>query len=456
MAGNVLVEPLRLSPVGLSVTSYATLVSADGDLEIFWGGDGPDVPQLYHAKLNSNGQVVSISTPLEQPGQKPAINMDQEGMIHVVWLDEPEFGEFKVYYAEFSPTEETLGQPAMLSAFPVPLGMVAHRPDVALVGNNAIVFWSLERRGGGMNPPSARSLYVMFPLGHPEAVTAPIELIIPNENRPSYARTESLFGIDELATGQSGSPSTFVYMPAVVQGQQNEGAILFSVQLRGRTKRWIQPIVTVWSEHAYRGYQVATQTRTTSIRNRVARDEQNALYLVWIDTAGFGAYDVYYASTAPGIQQELNRLTGWDVLSGFYDVLWGIAQAAGFFPLAVAWSLASVMIIAAYLFWKAQGRLDHPGARLILIIAIAAYILSKYVFRPNWAAALPLPRYMPELLAALITYLTPLVVSALAALITWFYTHRTERTAILAAFGVFVASDALLTLLIYVPAMLAE
>jgi len=201
---------------------------------------------------------------------------------------------------------------------------------------------------------------------------------------------------------------------------------------------------------------VSGKTRSSSLRPVLLADAQDNLHLAWIDAAGFGLYDVFYASTSTEARAALSRLTVRDVANAFFDVLWGIAQAASFLPIVFAWVFVPLILVALYLFIRVEGDLSRRGPRWMLILSLLLYVATKYLFRPNWMAALPLPANLASSIANVLMYATPLLISAVAGLLTWLFIRRREYASLFAVFLIFVATDAVMTLLIYVPGILAE
>ena len=119
-------------------------------------------------------------------------------------------------------------------------------------------------------------------------------------------------------------------------------------------------------------------------------------------------------------------------------------------------SQSNVFSLSIYLFIRAEGGLSFRSSQIVLLVAILLYTGGKYLFRPNWFAALPLPRDLPQYLADWAIYTVPFLITGAAGLVTWFYVKRRPSATLLLAFAIFAGTDALLTLLIYVPGMLAE
>ncbi|MCD6519692.1 MAG: hypothetical protein J7M05_07205 [Anaerolineae bacterium] len=453
--GELLSAPRILSPPGQEVDSYALLPNPEGGGELLWSVREGQARGLYHLHLNGQGQPEGEVISLGREGFQPALAMGEDGVVHLAWLEEPEYSRYVLYYASFDPQRRTLGEVSRLVSFPVPTGVIVHSPSIGVAGGRVYLFWSLERRGGGLTPPSAQSFYLSFLEGQPQQARGARLVSIPAEKHPRYLPVESAFPLRELAAAGP-VPATFVYMPCTAKGRQGELPVAFVVDIRGRTKHILQVVLSLWSRGELKGYQIVGQTANGSLRPVLAVDDTGNLHLVWIDTAGFGTFDVYYASTAPQVRARLNRITGQDVMAVFFGIVWGLVQGLSFLPIVLVWVFVPLVIMSIYLFIRAEGGLSFRSSQIVLLVAILLYTGGKYLFRPNWFAALPLPRDLPQYLADWAIYTVPFLITGAAGLVTWFYVKRRPSATLLLAFAIFAGTDALLTLLIYVPGMLAE
>ncbi|MHB1295843.1 MAG: hypothetical protein ACYC4R_12710 [Anaerolineae bacterium] len=459
LTGRLLSAPQTLSPEELTVSRFDMGMSAPNAIEIFWGSREGQQAGLYHLRMGTNGEVLAENRHLGRQGFDPCFRVDTSGNLHLVWVEEPEYGQNHLYYAPFDADTRTLQEPHELAAFAVGGGLIGHPPTLGLTDTDAYVFWSLERRGGGVSQPGAGTQWVSFPLGQPQQAGKPAAVTITAENHPAMAGAVGTFHLTQLA-GLSGAnangASAFVYMPSTPREAHDVLVVALSVQIDSRTRSIVQPTVTLWQDGRLTGYQIAASTRGSSLRPVLLVDGDEHLLLTWIDTAGAGSYAVYVAGTAPEAIARLNRFTWEDAALVAVDRLWGVTQALGFVPLALIWVVPSLMLLGVYAFISAEGDLARRGSRIALVCSLVLYVAVKYLFRPNWLMALPLPRNTPTDLATVLIFAVPLVISGLAVLITWRYIHKRQYADMFPAFGVFVASDALLTLLIYVPGMLAE
>ncbi|MEA3408556.1 MAG: hypothetical protein U9R48_10855, partial [Chloroflexota bacterium] len=446
--------PVQISPPGVLVDSYAMARGGGEGVHAFWGVAEGEGQGLYYTPLT--GDDAGDSFVLRERGFAPGFRVDPRGAMHVVWREEPSFSECSIYYATFDGQKVALRDPHELVAFSAPLGVVIHGPELGLTHDRAYVFWSSEVRGGGMSRPMAESYYVTFPLGQPQVGQRPQNIRLPAMRDPSYEVVDSVFNVHQLAPAGALAGASFVYMPSAVRVPEEALAVAFAVELVGRTRSIVQPVLTIWGEGAMQGYQVVSKTRNVSLRPSLLADAGKDLHLVWIDSAGFGTYDVYYASTAPAVRAHLNRVTGRDVMAAVFDFAWALAQAASFFPLLFAWIFMPLALIAIYSFIRAEGSLALWGPRIVLALSILLYVAFKYLFQPNWLGGLPLPRCLPLRISNVLMYAAPFAIAGLAGGITWLHARQRERASLFPTFLVFVVSDTLLTLLIYVPGILAE
>jgi hypothetical protein len=303
----------------------------------------------------------------------------------------------------------------------------------------------------------AESYYVSFPLGKPALSSTPQLVSIPPLSHPQYARVASVYDVHELASQETYPESAqFVYLPYTTQEHREELVTVFAVQILTQNKTMMPIVLTLWAKGQMKGYQIVGQTRSISQKPVIRVDARNDLHLAWVDAAGFGVYDVYYAGTAAEARSALNRVTPQDVLSGTVEFFWGVVESLSFFPIVILWAILPLMLISIYTFIRAEGDLTYRGSRIMLGIAIFIYMAFKYLLKPTWLTALPLLGVLPAGLADISAYGVPLLVSGLAGVVTWLCVRRRDAVSLLPVFGLFVGADALLTLLIYVPGMVAE
>jgi hypothetical protein len=293
-------------------------------------------------------------------------------------------------------------------------------------------------------------------MDHPEQASAPGQVLIPALNRPAYSTVTSLGQERQLAGLDAEAPvGTFVYLPATPQAHLDELAVSLAVELQARTSDTVQIALMVWSAGEIKGYQIAGKTTSGSLKSALAVDAQNTLHLAWITTAGFGAYDVYYASTDPQARATLNRIMFSDITAFLLRLGWALLGSMSFFPVAFMWITVPLALASVFLFIRAEGDLVRRPSQIMLAVAVLVYLLLKYLTEPSWLVLVQLPGialWLSNLLGAI----APLLVAGLAALVTWRLIHRLEYKSLFRTFVLFAAWDTLFTLLLYMPILLVE
>jgi len=451
--------PIRLSPTGVTVGSFSTGPNARGEIEVFWSSEGGDPPGIYNIILDSWGDFVSPNALIREGGRDPHFALADDGTLHLTWMQKPSYEEHEIYYGTLSSADAILQAATQVGSYSAGTGLVGYPPRIGLAGGKVYIFWSIERRGGGMTPPSAESFYVTFPKGG--AVPGQAQQIgIPRTTNPSYNPVEGELSYSELAAPVEGTAavyanSPFVYQVALVSQDGPKLPAAFATQLSTRNQDLIQITLTIWADGTLEGYQVAARTRSISLRPVLAVDSLGDFHLTWIDTGGFGKYQVYYATTSPEAKAVLNRITTGDVFSGVFNVLWGLGQAVSFFPVFFFWLLPPLVWIALFSFIRVDDDLTRTPSKVALGIAFAIYFFTKFFLLPaGFMSYVPFIDKIPPPFDEWLMIGLPLVVLGLAILGSLLHARRSETKSLFAAFLVFALIDGAVSLSIYVPAYL--
>ena len=457
--GQAASYPVRLSSADVVVEAFYAGLDARGEIQILWSTEDGDHPGVSGLILDSWGEIASPNTLMREGGRDPHFALAGDGTLHLTWLEKPSYELHKIYYGTLGPADATLQRPAQVGFYSISTGQVGYSPRIGLANDDVYVFWSVERRGGGLTPPSSDSFYVTFPKGEPEFGPAqPIG--IPRVAEPDYEAAEGEYSYSELAAPAEGAAavyanSPFVYQMALVSQDGPELPAAFATQLSTRRQDRIQIALTIWSGGVLKGYQVAARTRSISLRPTLAVDRSGDFHLVWIDTGGFGEYDVYYATTSPEAKAVLNRITARDVFSGVFTVLWSVGQAVSFFPVFLFWLLLPLVWISIFSFVRVDDDLTRTTAKVALAIAFFIYFFTKFFVLPaGFMSYVPFIGDVPAPFDEWLTMGLPFIVLVLAILASLLHSRRSETKSLFAAFFVFAFTDGALSLLLYVPAYL--
>ena len=440
---------------GITDLTCATVPLDEGAVALLWSGKVQDTASLFYSALSAQGTLRMAPTDLGIEASDIAAALANDGSIQVVWYSSPELSRRNVNYGIINAQTGDLEQSSVLTMFAISTGLVARAPAIAIEDESVYVFWTRERRGGGLTSPMAETFYAWFPIGDPaNATTGQVEL--PTTREPVYTVAESALGLDTAPLEGDISGSSFCYFPNTLQTSQEPVYIAFSVQQVGRTTEIIQIITSVWQNGAPVSYQVAARTTTTSQKPTLAVDSQDDWHLAWIDIGTSSIHQVYYASTSAEAVAYLNKLSLGDIGETVADVIWGLIQSLSFLPMAVVWLFPGLVLISIYMLISAEGDLERSGPRIVLIVSGVLYIVTKYIFRPSWLLDLPVPAFISATMADKIVLFSPAALALLAGVFTAWYVHRKSSASLLAGFAIFALSDAVLTMLLYVPGIFAE
>ena len=442
--GEAISEPVRLSLPEKGVESYQMCLGEKGRIEVFWAAE----EGIYHLRLDERGEILSPSALIIPQGTDPTAQVDDAGTIHLAWLQGNE-----IYYAAFEAPEPIRGN--KVAQLGRETGAILRGPTLGLDVNNVYVFWSFEKRSG-LEPGTARMDYVSFLPGQPSSPKTSAVMIPPIANPDYVPDDEGAYHYQWLASPLGEWSSDFTHMPAPAAGQRSEIAVALGVKVQtasrvasGRFRPQVQLAVAIFADGELRGYQIAANTKTMSLRPSIAVDSASDLHLAWIDTAGFWRYDVYYATTSPQARAWLDRTSPQDVLLRGLDMSWGMFSAIVLVPLTVVWIFPPLFWIVLYYIFSGQDDLRTRRAQVALGIAVVLYLGAKLLLLPGLLLYVPFLEQVPARFSSAIVLGLPLVTLAFALVVVYAYARRAEGGTLFKGFIILALTDALLSLTIY-------
>lgn len=450
--GLLLLDPQPLSSDGVRVSDFELAHNADDTLDVFWASEVPTDGGIYHLRLSADDQVISANRLLLSNGSNPTLQIARDGKVHLAWVEGQSLQENNVYYAVFDSQTRELTPKTRVGFYRTGTGVVSYAPVLGLDSSAVYLFWASEARGG-RNAGEAQTFGVSFPLGAP-AFTEASTVDIPGAARPTYHSTSGSLPYRQLALVESGGPTAYLYMPAALPGQQEELGIFLVGQVATRNLSSMQLIWEVYSGGEAKGYQLP-EGAESCMRPSGTIDSQGNVHLAWLSAAGFGQYDVHYASTSPTVRANLDRVTVQDWAMEFLDAIWNLAPAMGFFPpIFLLWSIASFVWVVAFYLVKVEGGLERRASQIALLIAILLYLFSKFFLMPGVLFYAPFVDRVPESLQY-VPVLGTLAITTCAGLGAMaLYFRKRQYRSLFVAYLLFVVTDAVLSLIIYVPGWL--
>jgi len=449
--GQLLLEPQQLSLPGVRVAAFAAVNNADGSVDVFWATEIPSEGGIYHLELGPGGGVVSDNTLLIAGGAEPSLQMGEDGSIHLVWVEEKELVVQDVYYGLFDPAASELRSRTRVGAYLTMAGLVDNPPRIGTDSSTVYLFWALERRGGGLTGAgNAETSFVTFPVDQP-AYQEPRTLNIPSLAKPSYESASGSLPYERLASPRAGWPTSLLYMPSKLSARGQEVGIFLVAQVATQSQSSREVVWTILSDGAAKGYQVLTQVGG-ALRPSGVIDERGNAHLVFLNAAGFGRYEVYYASTSDAVKANLDRVTVQDRVNSLFTALWTLAPAMAFFPpVLMLWSFASFVWVVVFYFVKTEGGLDRRPAQIAFVVSIILYLAAKFVLAPGVLFYAPFLDSLPTNLQFVTVLGTPLVTFLVALGAVGLYYRRTPYRSLFLAWVIFVLTDAVLSMIIYMP-----
>jgi len=449
--GQLLSGPTRLSIEGVTVSDYEVARHANGNLDIFWATEDPMDGGIHHLRLSADDQVVSANRLLINNGGKPTLQVARDGMIHLAWVEWPTPQENNVYYAVFDPSTGELGPKTRVGFYRTGTGLISYGPVLGLDDKTGYVFWALEQRGGGYGTTGeAQTFLASFTLSAP-AFSEPLTLDIPGSARPTYQPATGNLPYRQLASTEMSWPTSLLYMPATLSGQREELGAFLVGQVATRNQSSMEVVWAIFADGELKGYQLPIKLGN-ALRPTGIIDGRGNVHLAWLNIGGFGRYEVYYASTSETVKANLDQVTVQDWAMDLLNAVWNLAPALGFFPpIFLLWGFAPLAWVIGFYFVKVEGGLERRSARIALVVAILLYLLSKLFFMPGVLLYAPFVDRLPENLQFIPVLGTPIftLLAALGAL--WLYFRRREYRSLFVAYLIFMLTDALLSLIIYVP-----
>lgn len=490
--GRVLASAPDISGQGPEVDEYVALRTPSA-VEIFWSNDWLGTRGLYHLRLDLSGAIVTPTQLLVSEGFAAHGQFGEDGRVHLTWVQEPGFNEEMIYYAAFDPQQRTLGEPALIGSFMLKQKATRHGPALALSKDRVYVFWSWQFLApGGLYFGSDHLAgegelhYASFPLGSAQLAQDRVLLLRPDP-RPRYRPARGIYPYSQLATtgpggGQltlelhqarpgvpmrletiykergeeSGLGTYLVCMPSPALGQRDEVALGLVFQTSTRSRTRLEVGVAYFADGSEKGYQLAGRGRSVTGHPVLAADAQNELHLAWLEPAGFGRYQVYYASTRPEVRRALGRLGSDDLLRAVEGLAVTLAQAAGIIPVSFLWIFLPLVLVILYCWLRPEASLEQVKPRAMLTAAILLHLLGKLCLLPgDIMAAAPFADRVPTAVAGAYLFAVPACVLTISVGVLAAYVRRSEGRHPLVGYAVFAATDSVLTALLYAPGILS-
>ncbi len=452
---SVQVGPFPLSQAGDEAQSAALAFNRSGGVEVVWVGQAG----VYWVSLGDPlSATVDDQTPaqpvlLVEGGEEVSVRVDQMGVFHLAWQEAVGAREQVIYYATLDPELGQLSQPELIDTVFLRTGQTLQSLGVGVDSSNGYVLWVIQ----DMKYVTSNAQYAFFPVEIPRqkkvrdlqlsGAADPLGLwVVPGQYETLLvALTETVLGPDgpQLQIGlvalSGEQPSGQQALARARPRGLAAGAGLIYQSTNPQTTSTMPanaPNQRGWPEDQY----VVTGSDRPSLKPVLRVDEQGDLHLTWLETGGFGAYRVAYASTTAEVRKAYNAVNLWDVTDRALGTAMQFFLAVGLTPvLAITWSLFPLMWLLGYHLISGHETLATLGERAALAVAVLLEVVFTYLVNP-YRNSMP----------AILQWTAPVATAAVALLVTLVYVRRRGGESLFGAFFLFAPIHGLLQVMLFV------
>lgn len=170
-------------------------------------------------------------------------------------------------------------------------------------------------------------------------------------------------------------------------------------------------------------------------------DDRSHLHLAWLETGGFGEYNVVYASTAPEVMENYNTLTLVDALNAAFNSVFRFSTVILSLISALAtWAVVPLVGLAVYHVVTSEETLATMRSRAAIIMALAVEVALTFVLPPRIGMDITWP---------VLRWVLPVITATVTAVVTVSIVRRREDMHLFGAFFLFTVMNSLLQIILY-------
>ncbi|HEY72236.1 MAG TPA: hypothetical protein G4N99_03095 [Thermoflexia bacterium] len=415
-------------------------------LEIFWSADERYNSGIYHQAVSLTGDGATPPVQLTETGWQPGVGWDQSGAMRVTWLEKRKSNHFAVWSADFDPEEQLLDNSSSITQVRVKRGHRFLGPAIGSAGSQTVAAWAVGwrlsvGRGRSLNPPGSSTGERPLTAGLSKIRGTAYSI---TSDRGQYAIVPStpLEGdapIYPLTTDQI----VEIWQAPRMRTVGDRAWAFFSAWTAHRGDVRMQVVVVPFDENGVGEPVAVTKTRPSSVWPDLAVSADNTLRTAWVEPLGNDMYRVVVASTAPEAREALGGFRLAEVWDGFATFVFENISLLGYAPYVLGWAVLPLGLLLLATFSSPSG-VRGWQAVLWLIGAIILQLVSKSFLAPQM---LPFESG-PEGIALSVA---PVLVGIV---LMWVYWWRAKEPLLLAAYGLFIGTDAAFSVFVMVPRLL--
>ena len=429
------------------VGKYDVVSDGDGGVVVVW--EDTQTNGILMTNISSPGETISTPHLVVQNGERPSVRVDNQEQIHMIWMEDT-----VLMYHAVQPGEITPFAGESIARLQIGSGNTLKGPSLGLSDGWISAFWSVLYQAG-LEAGTAKTEYVVFPIGEPsEGPILPLNIM---DDDVPFLPYRGSFALSQLIPPPRAEylSTNYILSPNTLGGQNSELIVSVSANQALRLNTNIQIVLGVFKDGEYQGYTVATKTETLSKDPVIKVDDAGNLYLVWRE--GAAGRQVFLSTTAAGARIALDKTSSSDLpsllLTGGLEAITGILL----FPFALPWMAFGFIMLIVWRLIKNDEDLTFPTSKILLVIAIISYQVSKVLFLSPMLEYIPFSAWIdiPAHLELIYRVGVPLVIFAVAILAAQWFTRKSTPSTLTYYFAVVIV-DCIFTMAIYGVILLGE
>jgi len=406
--GTLVGQRQFLSDPGSNVTDAARLArGADDRFHALWSEE----TGIYWTPLDASGGLAPDPTLLIPDGEAPLVRVDDTGRLHLVWQYTVPGRAVKIYYAALNPETGELSEPEEIAEIMITGPMQLEDVSLGLGQDAAYVFWSDYNSRFDIYSLA----YTSFPLDD---------------------------GARQRQTGQwelsmSDGPTAI----SSLDGQQSPLPIALSERIVGEDQQVELQLALIAAGQEGMSEQVITASSQASLLPVLVADERSYLHLAWLETSGFGEYDVVHASTAPEVMENYNTLTPLDLLNAALNGVFRFSTIiVSLVGSLLMWAVGPLVMLAIYHVATSDEILESTRSRVAVIAVLVVEVALTFALPPRIGVGGSWPA---------LRWLAPTIGALAATTVTVRVAQRRNDVHLFGAFFLFTLLNSLLQLALY-------
>ena len=436
-------EPLFSMPIPLPDDAHhiQTVVRPEEErIEVFWSDLSGRDSGLHHLAMSFQGDELASPAQITEGGWQPAVGWGPSGTMHMAWVEDAGYGDYvAIWQARFNPQSQTLEDAAPVAEVRDIRGFILQGPAVGSTGDQIIVTWSVGRRNaptGDYDAPGDGMFGENIYGGRLDSPSESLSSIQGDMTEYVMVSSQSTTPAQPLTGSGIGGTWKEPHIVTV----DGEAWAVYSGWLSQRGNARLQIVVAPFNENGPEEHTVASDTWQASLYPDMTVGADGTLRAAWVEAIGEDQHRIVVASTANEAKQALGGFMLSEWLERGVSLSTDVLALLFFAPYIVGWTVLGWGLVAAGTYLNPD-RLRGWWSTLWLWAAIPVHLACKRYIAPALMPIGPSP-------AQLVFVLTPVVIGLILILIYW---RRAETPSLMAAYGLFAASDAVFSLFVALP-----